>query len=64
MESKEDLEIKVAFMDDLLTALNQSVYQQHQQIEALNKKIENLAKQLQALKQPEDEASESPPPHY
>jgi len=64
MESKDDLEIKIAFMDDLLLAVNQTVYQQQNQIEALTKKVENLAKQLEELKQPEARSQESAPPHY
>lgn len=64
MESTDDLEIKIAFMDDLLVAVNQTVYQQQNQIEALTKKVENLAKQLEEFKQPEAKSSESPPPHY
>ncbi len=65
MQPIEEIETKVAFMDDLITTLNDTVFKQQQQIDQLNRKIDIFSKQLQSLKQginlPEEEP---PPPHY
>ena len=65
MQSTEDLEIKVAFMDDLINSLNQTVYQQQRQIDGLTKKVDQLHKQLKDIKENSlDSGDEPPPPHY
>ncbi|MES3040159.1 MAG: SlyX family protein [Pseudomonadota bacterium] len=61
-----DLEVKLAFQDDLLEALNHSVAQQQQQIDLLQAQMRMLYQQMKTL-QPSDqavEADEPPPPHY
>ena len=61
-----ELEVKLAFQDDLLEALNQTVAQQQQQIDLLQAQMRQLYQQMKTL-QPSglaDEADEPPPPHY
>ena len=64
MDPKDNLEVKVAFMDDLLNSLNHTVFQQQRHIEALSKRIEILAKQVEDLRDANVKPSEQPPPHY
>lgn len=65
MSASEDLEVKIAFMDDLINSLNATVYQQQRQIDMLNNRIEAISKQLKNLKETNnDSADEPPPPHY
>jgi len=61
-----DLEVKLAFQDDLLEALNQTVAQQQQQIDLLQAEMRLLYQQMKTLQpsQMADEADEPPPPHY
>ncbi|MEL0027260.1 MAG: SlyX family protein [Perlucidibaca sp.] len=67
MESRlTNLEVKVAFQDDLLESLNQVVAQQQRQIDLLQGEIRMLYDQLKSL-QPSLIATaveEPPPPHY
>lgn len=61
-----DLEVKVAFQDDLLESLNRIVAEQQQQIELLRQEVRLVYQQVKTLQPsmiaaPEDEA---PPPHY
>jgi len=61
-----ELEVKLAFQDDLLEALNQTVAQQQQQIDLLQAEIRVLYQQMKSL-QPShmaEAADEPPPPHY
>ena len=61
-----DLEVKVAFQDDLLEALNRIVAEQQQQLELLQAQLRLLHDQLRSI-QPSligDSADEPPPPHY
>ncbi|PRD37473.1 UNVERIFIED_CONTAM: slyX [Trichonephila clavipes] len=67
MESRlTDLEIKVAFQDDLLEALNQVVAAQQRQLDLLQGELRILYDQVKSL-QPSmlaEVAEEAPPPHY
>lgn len=60
-----DLEIKLSLADDLLDQLNQTVFRQQQQIEALTREIIALRNQI-----PEEKNTQLPslrdeiPPHY
>lgn len=61
-----DLETKVAFQDDLLDTLNQTVVDQQQQIDLLQRQMKLLYEQIRSLSpSPLDEATEQErPPHY
>mgnify|MGYP003477766270 CR=1 FL=1 len=67
MESRlTDLEIKVAYQDDLLDALNRLVAVQQDHIARLQADMRHLYEQMRAL-QPSGSGSpeiEPPPPHY
>ncbi len=60
-----DLEMKTAFLDDLVHSLSDTIYQQQKQIAELTEKLERLNGQVKGMqsdiKQPNEEA---PPPHY
>lgn len=61
-----NLEVKVAFQDDLLESLNRIVAQQQREIDLLQGEIRVLYDQLKSL-QPSliaTPAEEPPPPHY
>lgn len=65
-ESLEDLQMRVAYMDDTLDQLNDIVCQQQDTIDKLRKKLERCEQQVNTLlpllyEKPEDEP---PPPHY
>lgn len=60
-----DLEIKTGLADDLLDQLNQTIFRQQQQIDALAREVQTLRQQL-----PQDRNSglqalrDELPPHY
>jgi SlyX protein len=61
-----DLEIKLAFQEDLLDSLNQVVTEQQKMLDLLQGQVRLLYQQLKSL-QPSDIESASeevPPPHY
>lgn len=65
-EKMDDLQIKLAFQDDLLETLNQVVVGQQQQIDLLQQQVKLLYQQIRSL-QPSniaDVAEDVPPPHY
>lgn len=65
-EQLTELEIKLAFQEDLLETLNKIVSEQQVQIELLQGQMRLLYQQLKSL-QPTDVAlpvDEVPPPHY
>ena len=68
MESRlTDVEVKLAFQDDLLEALNQTVADQQRRIDLLQDEIRILYQQLKSLQPSMLEAmaeDEPPPPHY
>lgn len=60
-----DLEVKVAFQDDLLDALNLTVTRQQQQIDLLQEQIRVLYQQLRSNQPGNDpSAGHEIPPHY
>ena len=66
-ERLDDLEIKMAFQEELVEALNGVVVRQQQEIELLQQQIRYLYRQVRDLR-PADEVSPAPeeevPPHY
>ncbi|MCX7178243.1 MAG: SlyX family protein [Proteobacteria bacterium] len=67
MESRlAEIEIKLSFSEDMLEALNRTVFRQQQQIEKLQKEMYALRQQLQnddTQATPRDLRDEIPP-HY
>ena len=62
----ENLETKVAFQDDTIESLNDSIAQQQQQIAHKPFKMNHMVERLKSM-QPSNVASpeeETPPPHY
>ncbi len=60
-----ELEIKLAYADDLLETLNHTVFRQQEQIEVLQRQLDDLRRQVQAI--PGGGASslrDEIPPHY
>jgi SlyX protein len=67
MESRiQELEIRVAFQDDLLTSLNGQVHAAHQEIALLRAELMSLRDRVEGMKDgaASDPAQEPPPPHY
>ena len=66
MESRlNELEAKFSFADDLLDALNRTVYQQQQQIDELKQEVRGLRRQLRdAAPADSSNTGEDVPPHY
>ncbi len=65
-DSLDDLQMRVAYMDDTIDQLNEIVCQQQNQIDRLSKQLERCEQQLQSMlpllfEKPGDEP---PPPHY
>ena len=60
-----NLEVKLSFSEDLLEELNQTIYKQQQQIDALVKEVKALKLQM-ASNLPSDGNSprDEIPPHY
>jgi SlyX protein len=67
MESRlAEIEIKLSYSEDLLEALNSTVFRQQQQIEQLQQELRALRRQLQSdagTAAPRDTRDETPP-HY
>jgi len=64
-ERLDALEVKLAFLDDLLESLNHTVYRQQQQIEQLVQAVAALRQQLRASPEGErGDARDEIPPHY
>ncbi|MBK8336035.1 MAG: SlyX family protein [Sterolibacteriaceae bacterium] len=60
-----ELEVKLCFADDLLDALNRTVYRQQQEIDQLRQELRVMRQQVQASlpaepRNPQDDI----PPHY
>ena len=65
-EQLSNVEIKLAFQDDLVETLNQIVIGPQQQLDLLRQQVQLLYQQFKSL-QPSDIAylaQEVPPPHY
>jgi SlyX protein len=60
-----ELEVKLAFAEDLLDAVNATIYRQQQRIELLERQVRELREQLAASLPPEARSPrEEIPPHY
>jgi SlyX protein len=66
MESRlNELEAKISLAEDLLDALNRTVYRQQQQIERLQQDIRALRQQLQETAPADSDGQDNEiPPHY
>jgi len=60
-----ELEVKLAFAEDLLETLNQTVFRQQEQIDRLQQEVRALRQQM-LLAQPAEQRSlrDEIPPHY
>jgi SlyX protein len=64
-ERLNELEVKSAFTEDLLDALNATVYRQQQQIDRLLREVRELREQLAASAPAEGRSlRDEIPPHY
>ena len=61
-----ELEVKLAFQDDLLGSLNRTVADMSGAVQAMGRDLAALRRELEAqrLAQGQDPALEPPPPHY
>jgi SlyX protein len=60
-----ELEVKLAFAEDLLETLNHTVYRQQEQIDLLQHELRSLRQQmLQALPAEQNSLRDELPPHY
>ena len=59
----DGLEIRIAHQDQAIAELNDVVTQQWQSIDALNRQMQRMLEEVQALT-PAREGPEPPPPHY
>ncbi|HEX8989780.1 MAG TPA: SlyX family protein [Rhodocyclaceae bacterium] len=66
MEARiDELEVKLAFAEDLLEALNKTVYRQQLDIERLQKEVRELREQIAASAPGEARSlRDEIPPHY
>jgi SlyX protein len=67
MEARiNELEVKLAFAEDLLEALNQTVFRQQQQIDRLQVEVKQLREQIASAAPAEGARSlrDEIPPHY
>ena len=65
MNSKtEDLEIRIAFQEDLLTKLDQAVGEQQQQLLKLQAQIGLIVEHIKSLDSGDASSDNEPPPHY
>lgn len=65
----DDLQVKVAFLDDLVESLNQLVIAQNQQLSDLQLQMQLLYRRVEAAQQGEDgieafDPLKEVPPHY
>ncbi|WP_417549135.1 SlyX family protein [Methylophaga sp.] len=61
-----DLQTRMSFQDGVIEQLNQVVTDQQQQIDRLERRMEKLLGQVEALQADQliQQADEPPPPHY
>jgi len=62
----DDLETKLSLAEDLLDTLNMTVFRQQEQIQALQRQLNELARQLAGMGAPDANARpiDEVPPHY
>lgn len=70
-ERFDELEARIAMMDDLLDTLNRTVFDQQRQIESLQQQLRHLYQQVQSSQQADaDRSADAPdprqdiPPHW
>lgn len=70
-ERFDELEARIAMMDDLLDMLNRTVFGQQRQIESLQQQLRHLYQQMQSSQQADaDRSADAPdprqdiPPHW
>lgn len=63
-ERVTELEVKLAFAEDLLDTLNQTVFRQQEQIERLQREVRELRDTLQSLPAEQRSLRDELPPHY
>ena len=64
-ERVNNLEVKVAFLEDLVDELDRTAFRQQQQIEVLVAQLAALREQVQGAAQPEFRSlRDEIPPHY
>lgn len=59
-----ELEVKLAFAEDLLETLNQTVFRQQERIERLEREVREQRKLLQSLPTEQRSLRDEIPPHY
>lgn len=66
MDSIEDLQGRIAFLDDAHHKLNDEVYRQGRTIDDLTRKVDELTRRLQQMSDmiDVDDSPHQPPPHY
>lgn len=63
-ERVTELEVKLAFAEDLLETLNQTVFRQQEQIERLQREVREVRDMLQSLPGEQRSLRDELPPHY
>lgn len=64
-ERLTELEVKATFAEDMLDALNATVYRQQQQIERLQREVRELREQMMTAAPAESRSlRDEIPPHY
>jgi SlyX protein len=65
MESRlEKIEAKISLSEDMLEALNDTVYRQQRQIDHLQQELRDLRQQIQAMPAEHRNLHDEIPPHY
>ncbi len=63
-ERIDALETKLAFQDETIETLNQTITAQWQQIDALARQLASLGERLREAEAQAPATTEEPPPHY
>lgn len=65
-ERIDDLEAKLTLAEDLLESLNLTVFRQQEQLDALNRRVAEMARQLGGMSGPDAQGkvADEVPPHY
>lgn len=66
MDTIEDLQARIAFLDDAHNKLNTEVFRQSRLVDDLQKKVEEMSRRLQQMADmvDVDDSPHQPPPHY
>lgn len=61
-----ELEIRLTHLEDTIEVLNETIIEQHAEIDMLQLQVSNLEKKIKASQasQVAHESEETPPPHY